>query len=178
MYPNIIQVQVGYIVPINLVIFVFTCFYMMVLALDAVHHKNNLLLFAICASNVCIVVLSGMQPHSMRDAVRDLPTARDAHLEHLVNVNFDFLGRVDPALIACPVVFAICTVLIWPSAYRLHKDYAWAIYRTIHGDTSIKIRFIAYEVGYDSFLVFSLLSLHLEDTWPSGHAAADKGKRN
>lgn len=114
----------------------------------------------------------------MRDAVRDLPTARDAHLEHLVNVNFDFLGRVDPALIACPVVFAICTVLIWPSAYRLHKDYAWAIYRTIHGDTSIKIRFIAYEVGYDSFLVFSLLSLHLEDTWPSGHAAADKGKRN
>ncbi|KAF7718677.1 Uncharacterized protein PECH_001455 [Penicillium ucsense] len=144
--PNITQVTVGYIVPINLVIFVFTCLYLVVLAFDAVHHKNNLLLFAICASNVCITVFSGLQPRSMKEAIATLPEARDANRQPLVNVQFDFIGRVYPALVACPVVFGICTALIWPFAYRLHKDYAWAIYRTIHGNTSIKIRYIAYEV--------------------------------
>jgi hypothetical protein len=146
-HPNIIQVTVSYVVPINLAIFVFTCVYELVLAIDAVHHKNNLLLFAICVSNVCILAFSAMQPNSMKDIARSLPTARDAEWQPLVYIDVDFWERVGPAQIACPIIFGICTLIIWPCAYQLHREYSWAIYRSIHGDMSVKIRFLTYEVG-------------------------------
>lgn len=145
--PNIIQVTISYVVPINLAIFVFTCVYELVLAIDAVHHKNNLLLFAICVSNVCILAFSAMQPNSMKEIARRLPHDRDAEWQPLVGLDFDFWKRVDPAQIACPFIFGICTLIIWPCAYQLHREYAWAIYRSIHGDLSIKTRFLAYEVS-------------------------------
>lgn len=145
--PNIIQVTVSYVVPINLAIFVFTCAYELVLAIDAVHNKNNLLLFAICVSNVCILAFSAMQPNSIKEIARRLPTARDHERQPLVDLDFDFWKRVGPAQIACPIIFGICTLIIWPCAYQLHKVYAWAIYRKIHGDMSIKTRFLAHEVS-------------------------------
>jgi hypothetical protein len=134
-------------VPINLAIFVFTCAYELVLAIDAVHNKNNLLLFAICVSNVCILAFSAMQPNSIKEIARRLPTARDHERQPLVDLDFDFWKRVGPAQIACPIIFGICTLIIWPCAYQLHKVYAWAIYRKIHGDMSIKTRFLGYEVS-------------------------------
>ncbi|KAJ5166355.1 uncharacterized protein N7482_005136 [Penicillium canariense] len=145
-HPNIIQVTVSYVVPINLAIFVFTCIYELILAIDAVHHKNNLLLFAICVSNVCILAFSGMQAPAMKDIARSLPAARDAEWQPLVDIDIDFWERVGPAHIACPIIFGICTLVIWPCAYQLHKEYAWAIYRSIHGDMRIKTRFLTYEI--------------------------------
>ncbi|KAJ5358414.1 uncharacterized protein N7496_010827 [Penicillium cataractarum] len=145
-HSNITQVTISYVVPINLAIFVFTCVYELILAIDAVHHKNNLLLFAVCVSNVCILAFSAMQPTAMIEISRRLPNERDAERQPLVDIDVDFWKRVGPAQIACPIVFGICSFIIWPCAYRLHKEYAWAIYRSIHGDLSIKTRFLAYEI--------------------------------
>lgn len=153
-HPNIIQVPDSYVVPINLAIFIFTSAYELILAVDAIHHNNNLLLFAICISNVCILAFSAMQPSSMKDIARDLSASRDANFQPLVDLDVDFCKRVGPAQIACPIIFGICTLIIWPCTYQLHKDYAWAIYRSIHGDMSIKARFLTYEVGLSTYLVF------------------------
>ena len=133
--------------PTNLAIIVLTCFYELILAIDAVHHKNNLLLVAISVSNVCILVFAAMQPDAIKFIASDLPLSIDSEGQHLVDVNIDFWKRVGPAQIACPIIFGICTLVIWPCAYRLHKEYAWAIYRRIHGDMSIKTCLLAYEVS-------------------------------
>lgn len=162
-HPNITQVTVSYVVPINLAIFVFTCVYELILAIDAVHHKNNLLLFAVCVSNACILAFSAMQPNSIKDVARRLPAARDAESQPLVDLDFDFWKRVGPAQIACPIIFGICTLIIWPCAYQLHKEYAWAIYRSIHGDMSIKTRFLTYEVGLLRHILAYTLTNNCED---------------
>lgn len=139
--------------PINLAIFVFTCLYELILAIDAVHNKNNLLLFAICVSNVFILAFAAMQPDAIKDIARNTPASRDHEGQPLVDIDMDFWKRVGPAEIACPIIFGICTLIIWPCAYQLHKEYAWAIYRKIHGDMSIKSRFLAYEVGFRTHFV-------------------------
>ncbi|KAJ5669255.1 hypothetical protein N7462_010325 [Penicillium macrosclerotiorum] len=154
--PNIIQVTVSYSVPINLAIFIFTCVYELVLAVDAVHHKNNLLIFAICIANVCILVFSGLQIQAMKEVVSDLPCERDDEYHPLVKLDVDFWHRIRPAQWTCPIVFGLCTLVIWPCAYQLHKEYAWAIYRSIRGDIGMKYRYLAYEV----YLVLIKLDLY------------------
>ena len=59
--PTIIQVPVSYMVPINLGVFIFASVYEFILALDAIHNKNNVLLFSICVCDACSFAYSIMQ---------------------------------------------------------------------------------------------------------------------
>lgn len=125
----------------------FTCVYELVLSIDAIHHKNNLLLFAICISNTCVLVFSGMHTKQIEDTSLKLFSEDYGNMEPLVNTKINFWQMVRGFQIACPIIIGLCCLITWPCAFQLHKDYAWAIYRKICGDAKTRSRYLAYEVG-------------------------------
>lgn len=148
--PRATQLQVSYIVPITLALLIFACVYAAILSLDGIHCKNNILLFALCGCNVLILILSAMQYGQLKAAVHDLPLERTADSKPLVKLGKDIWVYIQPAQLAAIIFIGLCTPVTWVAAYYLHKEYAWALYRQVHGDSSFKIRHLAYEVSFSS----------------------------
>ncbi|PLB51521.1 hypothetical protein P170DRAFT_443720 [Aspergillus steynii IBT 23096] len=145
-HPNIIQVTISYITPLNLGILMFACVYLTALGLDAIYHKNDVLLLAICASNTCGLVYSAMQYRNIRQTIHRLPLSFDGLNQPFVDLDRDIWPAVKPAQLAAPIIIGLCTLLLWPLAYQLHCQFAWELYRSIHGNTNMKQRFRAYEI--------------------------------
>ncbi|KAJ5134219.1 uncharacterized protein N7443_004152 [Penicillium atrosanguineum] len=144
--PHATQVQISYIVPVSLALLIFACIYAAILSLDGIHCKNNILLFALCGCNVLILIFSAMQYGQLRDAVNNLPLQRDSHLNPLVKLDMNIWSYIQPAQLAAIIFIGLCSPITWVAAYYLHKEYAWALYRQLHGDSSFKIRYLAYEI--------------------------------
>jgi hypothetical protein len=143
--PNITRVPVSYVVPVGMGILVFACVYEAILALDAIHNKNNILLFAICISNVCSNIFAAMRCVSMQQYTTSLFEDAES-VPALVNSSWDVWPRIQPAEILVPVVTSLGTGVLWPCAYYLHREYSWAIYKCVHGSSEIRMRYLAYEV--------------------------------
>ena len=163
--PIIVQVPVSFIVPINLVIFMFTCLYEVILSIDALYHRNNLLLFAICISNVCVLVFSGMHTRQIKETSLQLLYDDYGATAPLVNTKVNFWKQVQWTQIACPIVFGVCSLIIWPCAYQLHREYAWAIYREVRGDAKIKSRYLSYEVRRSVSVMTQSLLTNSRSIW-------------
>ncbi|GAB1202616.1 hypothetical protein APSETT445_001235 [Aspergillus pseudonomiae] len=145
--PNIIQIAPSYVIPVGMGIVIFACIYEVGLSLDAIHHKNNISLLAICLTNVCIVVYAVLQYIKMRDVTYSLQGTADGMGNHLVDWSRDIWPSMQPAEVTIQAVLAVSSLVIIPAAYRLHTDYAWAIYKSIHGSPELRLRYLAYEVS-------------------------------
>ncbi|KAB8227311.1 uncharacterized protein BDW43DRAFT_255286 [Aspergillus alliaceus] len=143
---NVTQITISYVVPMGMGIVVFASIYEAILSLDAIHHKNNVSLLAICISNICIVVYSVLQFLKMRGATRSLRYEKDGMGHPLVDSSRDIWKYMRPAELAVPIILGMASLIIIPAAYRLHKDYAWAIYKCIHGSAELRVRYMAYEI--------------------------------
>lgn len=141
----------AYTVPVDLAIVIFACFYVGILAFDAIYFKNNIQLLAICISNCLILTFAAMQYRELLETSISLPMQRDMFNETLVHLDYDWWAYVKPAELAVNLILGICILPTWFFAYQVHKEYKWAIYRRIHGDTVIKIRYLAYEVSLPFF---------------------------
>ncbi|QMW26926.1 hypothetical protein G4B84_002215 [Aspergillus flavus NRRL3357] len=144
--PNIIQITPSYVVPVGMGIVVFACIYEVILSINAIHHNNNISLLAVCLTNVCIVVYAVMQYIKMREVTDSLQGTADGMGNPLVDWSRDIWPSMRPAEFAIPAVLTISSLVIIPAAYRLHKDYAWAIYKRIHGSPELRLRYLAYEI--------------------------------
>ncbi|KAF5860110.1 hypothetical protein ETB97_002017 [Aspergillus alliaceus] len=93
---------------------------------------------------------------------------------HTLQFNYDIVGRplanptrdiwisMQPAEILIPLVLGLASLTIIPIAYRLHKDYAWAIYKSIYGSADLRLRFVFF------FLVrlaiqYNLIDVHFQE---------------
>lgn len=171
--PTITQVPVSYLIPVALGILAFACVYQFILALDAIHNKNNILLFAICIANLCIVAYAGLQCTTMQETTARL--YRDRFFSPaLVDTTRNVWPRIRPAEILVPIILAISSVVLWPCAYFMHRDYAWAIYKCVHGNSETRMRYMAYEVylvliKLDFFFLvgfivqYNLIDVHFEE---------------
>ncbi|KAK1145024.1 hypothetical protein N8T08_004739 [Aspergillus melleus] len=144
--PNIIQITISYITPLNLGILLFACLYLSILGIDAVYHKNEILLLAICASNTCGLAYSIMQYKHIRAAIHHLPLSYDGQFRPFVDLDRDIWPQVKPAQLAAPAIIGLCTLILWPLAYQLHRQFVWELYRSINGDAKTKVRHRAYEI--------------------------------
>ncbi|KAF7591071.1 hypothetical protein BBP40_002033, partial [Aspergillus hancockii] len=171
---NVTQVTISYIVPIGMGIVVFACVYEAMLSLDAIHHKNNISLVAICVTNTCIVVYSALQYTKMRGATHSLQYAHDIYNHPLADPSTDIWKWMRPAELAVPIILGLGSLTIIPAAYRLHKEYAWAIYKCIHGSADMRWRYLAYEIylvliRFDVFFLigfivqYNLVDVHYEE---------------
>ncbi|KAB8234472.1 uncharacterized protein BDW43DRAFT_299543 [Aspergillus alliaceus] len=159
---NIIQVTTSYIVPIGMGIVTFACMYETLLFLDAAHHKNNILLAAICVSNVCVFVYSVLQCMKMRETTHTLQFNYDIVGRPLADPTRDIWISMQPAEILIPLVLGLASLTIIPIAYRLHKDYAWAIYKSIYGSADLRLRFdFFFLVGLA--IQYNLIDVHFQE---------------
>ena len=132
-------------IPINLGILIFACLFEFILALDAIHNKNNILLFAICICNACSFVYSVMQFLLMRDTTARLFEERFGY-PTLVDTTRNVWPQIQPAEILLSTFTGVCTLVLCPFAYLMHREYSWAIYKSVHGSLETRMRYLAYEV--------------------------------
>ncbi|OJJ69772.1 hypothetical protein ASPBRDRAFT_76469 [Aspergillus brasiliensis CBS 101740] len=153
--PTINQVPVSYLIPINLGILIFACVFELILSLDAIHHKNNILLLAVCICNACSFAYSVMQLFLMEETTARLFESRFEY-PTLVDTTRNVWPQVQPAEMLVCIVTGMCTLILCPIAYLMHRDYAWAIYKSVHGSLDTRMRYLAYEI----FLVLIKLNLY------------------
>ncbi|KAJ6128285.1 hypothetical protein N7471_009502 [Penicillium samsonianum] len=143
--PTIVQVPVSYMIPINLGILIFAAVYEFILALDAIHHKNNVLLFSICICNVCSFVYSVMQYTSMKETTTRLYDQRHG-FPTLVDPTHNVWPQIKPAEILVSIITGLCTLLLSSFVYFLHREYSWVIYKSVHGSSKTRMRYLFYEI--------------------------------
>ncbi|CAG8359108.1 unnamed protein product [Penicillium salamii] len=146
MRPIAIQITPSYIVPIDAALIWFACIYEFSLSIGAMRHKNNLLLFAVCVSNVFAVAFAAMQYPSMKGFCKTMPEQRAMYNEPLVDITRNIWPQIRGPQLAIPIFIGIFTLAIWWFAFQLHKQYAWSIYRSVQGDSRTRARHLAYEV--------------------------------
>ncbi|PSN68082.1 hypothetical protein BS50DRAFT_600036 [Corynespora cassiicola Philippines] len=143
--PVAYQVQRSYVVPVNFGLFVFGLFYEVALTFDALRLKNNVQVFAISICNALLVVFSIMRYGQTLEVNDGLSTSIAAGNIPLVDHSVEFWGRVQAAMITGTIVLGISTIILWLCAFRLNREFAWAIYRHISGSRQTRRRFLAYE---------------------------------
>ncbi|KAJ5351252.1 hypothetical protein N7541_002051 [Penicillium brevicompactum] len=143
--PTIFQVPVSYLIPINLAILIFACVYESVLTLDAIHNKNNILLFAICISNACSFAYAVMQYQLMETTTTRLFHDRFGY-PTLIDTTRNVWSLVQPAEVIVSIVTGICTLAMIPCVYLLHREYSWAIYKCVNGSRKTRMRYLFYEI--------------------------------
>lgn len=143
--PTITQVPVAYMVPINLGVFIFASVYEFILALDAIHNKNNVLLFSICVCDACSFAYSIMQYIYMRGAITQLFDQRYG-FPTLVDTTRNLWPQIQPAEIVVSIITGFCTLILCFVVYYLHREYSWVIYKSVHGSLKTRIRYLFYEV--------------------------------
>ncbi|CAI7624066.1 unnamed protein product [Penicillium bialowiezense] len=143
--PTITQVPVSYLIPINLAILIFACVYEFALSLDAIHNKNNILLFAICISNACSFAYAVMQYQLMESNTIRLYESRFGY-PTLVDTTRSIWPLIQPAEIIVCIVTGICTLVMVPCVYFLHREYSWAIYKCVNGSRKTRMRYLFYEI--------------------------------
>lgn len=132
-------------IPINLGILIFACVYEFILALDAIHHKNNVLLFSVCICNICSFVYSVMQYKLMETTTAGLYRQRHK-FPILVDVTRNVWPRIQPAEILVVIVVGVCTLFLCLFVFFLHREYSWVIYKSVHGSSNTRMRYLFYEV--------------------------------
>ncbi|CDM35657.1 hypothetical protein DTO013E5_6463 [Penicillium roqueforti] len=143
--PTITQVPVAYMVPINLGVFIFASVYEFILALDAIHNKNNVLLFSICVCDACSFAYSIMQYIYMRGAITQLFDQRYG-FPTLVDTTRNLWPQIQPAEIVVSIITGFCTLILCFVVYYLHREYSWVIYKSVHGSLKTRIRYLFYEI--------------------------------
>lgn len=147
-------------IPINLAILVFACVYEFILTLDAIHNKNNILLFAICISNTCSFAYSVMQYQLMETTTTRLFEDRYLY-PTLVDTTRNVWPLIQPAEIVVCIITGLGTLIMWPCVYFLHREYSWAIYKCVHGSRKTRMRYLFYEVSSFSLTFGGLFSILL-----------------
>ncbi|CAP79876.1 hypothetical protein E8E15_002206 [Penicillium rubens] len=146
MRPQAIQVTPSYIVLIDAAIIWFASIYEFLLSVDAMRNKNNILLFAICVSNVFAMAFAAMQYPAMKGFCESMPEQRAMPDIPLVDISRNIWPQIRGPQLTVPIFIGLCTLGIWGLAFQLHKQYAWSIYRSVQGDSRMRARYLAYEV--------------------------------
>lgn len=154
--PVIYQVPLSYTAPISIAVFVGGCIYQSFLTIDAFRIKNNIQLFAQCICNICLSISSAMQYGQIKKAVHRVTKGYDMFHTPFAKLDIPFWSQTNPLLIAGIVVVFGCTVAMCYLAYKLHREFAWALYKDISADINIRSRYLTYQV----YLVLIKLSLY------------------
>ncbi|KAJ5110099.1 hypothetical protein N7532_002744 [Penicillium argentinense] len=106
-----------------------------------------------------------MQYRELHAVSIDLPMQRAMNNETLVNINRDFWKYVQPAELAINLILAVCIMPTWFFAYQVHKEYKWAIYRRIHGDSGIKTFLVLTKINFFFSVGFIIQYNYIDVHW-------------
>lgn len=89
----------------------------------------------------------------MEEIVNEMPSQRDGLNHPLVDQDRNIWTLIQGFQLACPIMIGLCTLATWASSFQLQKQYAWAIYRSVRGDSETKSRYLNYEVRVRYLLI-------------------------
>ncbi|KAF9631916.1 hypothetical protein BFW01_g2778 [Lasiodiplodia theobromae] len=145
-HPWAYQVPISYTYPISIAVFVGGCVYQAILTLDAFRIKNNIQLFAQCVCNICLAISSTMQYSQLMHAAERVGNGHASFPDEPFTEDRPFWTQTKPLLIICIIVSITCTIAMVFLAYKLHQEFAWALYKDISADLNIRSRYFAYQV--------------------------------
>ncbi|KAK7720423.1 hypothetical protein SLS57_005512 [Botryosphaeria dothidea] len=145
-----------YTIPLNVGLFVFGCWWQLLLTTDAVSAKNNIQLFALCIDNACLFAVNVMRYYQTSETASELLLAADGTNGSLVKAGFSYWPVVEPALITSTAWVGVSTLSMCALAYKLHRDFAWEIYKHVSANVDLRKRYLAYQV----FLVLMKLGVY------------------
>jgi hypothetical protein len=132
-------------IPTYLAIFTFGFIYEIILAWNALANVNTIQIIGLCLYNLGLMIYSTLQKDQLNDNVAALAAAWNP-------VN-DPRPIIKPILVAVPCIIAGANVLMAITAWKLHNEFAWSIYKNIGADLRQQKRFLAYQV-YIALLKF------------------------
>ncbi|EKG13423.1 hypothetical protein MPH_09449 [Macrophomina phaseolina MS6] len=150
--PSAYDMTRAYTIPLNVGLFVFGCWWLLLLTTDAVSAKNNIQLFALCVCNACLFGVNVMRYDQTSETAEELLTAANG----LVKPDFSYWDVVEPAIITSIVWVGVSTLSMCGLAFKLHRDFAWEIYKHVSANVDLRRRYLAYQV----FLVLMKLGVY------------------
>lgn len=120
--------------------------YQAILSLDALRTRNNVQMYNVCVCNILLVVFSVMSYGQTDQVIAGLSEARAMGNEPLIKPWVNLWASVHPVLLTSSVIVAISTLGLFYYGYKLHIEFAWAIYRHVSGSQEAKRRFLTYKV--------------------------------
>lgn len=145
--PVVYQVPTSYIIPVNFGLFGLASIYQALLAFSALQTENNLQLLGICVLNIALFCLAVFRYGQTKMTAMSLPPNHGMYNRPFVDRSVNFWPSVQPCLVASTVIIGLCSVFVFGLAYKLHLQFAWSIYRHIHGSAKIRRQFLTYQVG-------------------------------
>ncbi|EOD47436.1 hypothetical protein UCRNP2_5823 [Neofusicoccum parvum UCRNP2] len=117
--PQAYEITRAYTIPLNVGLFVFGCWWQLLLSTEAVSAKNNLQLFALCICNGCLFAVNAMRYEQTSDTATEMLTGADAGVgaEPLVDSSYSYWPVVKPALITSTAWVGVFLVLMKLGVY-------------------------------------------------------------
>ncbi|OJD34179.1 uncharacterized protein BKCO1_2500084 [Diplodia corticola] len=154
--PSAYETVRSYTIPLNVGLFVFGCWWQLLLTTDALRLRNNIQLFALCLANACLFGVNIMRYYQTEETNDLLKTATDDDGDSLVKTAVSYWPVVKPALKTSIGWVGVSTLGMSGLAYKLHNDFAWEIYKHVSADVALRKRYLAYQV----FLVLMKLGVY------------------
>ncbi|UPK95536.1 hypothetical protein LCI18_006471 [Fusarium solani-melongenae] len=154
--PAVYQVPLSYVIPMVFVIPTFGCLFQATVALDTCRIKNKIQIWAQCVINICLSVTAGMQYVQAKEATERILKGHDMFKNPFADNDEPFWKYTQPALIACIVLFSVCSILMVTLACWLHVEFSWTLYEHVSPDVKMKARHLRYQ-AYLVCLKISLL---------------------
>lgn len=144
--PLVYQVPRSFFVPVNCAIAAFSLAYQAFLSFDALPAKNNVQMYNIVICNVLLLVFNVIRHKETAIVLTELRESRSTGAKPLVDLSVDLWKVVSPVLITSSVIVGACCAGLFGFAYKLHGEFAWAIYRHVSGSRQTRRRFLTYKV--------------------------------
>ena len=112
--------------------------YQLVLVYDALQQKNTIQVIGLVLYNLGLLIYAAIQWDQVDDAVKSL-TKQGLITDH-------FWDKINPMLVALPIIMAAFTIVLAFIAWKLYDEFAWTIYKHISADLRLKRRYLTYQV--------------------------------
>lgn len=142
----VFQVPRSYSVPVNCGLSLFGFSYLAVLSADALRQRNNVQIYSICVCNILLFIFTVMRYEQTAGIIEGLATARALGDTPLVDLSMDLWAIVGPILLSSSAISGVCTLALLFFGFKLHYEFAWAIYRHVNGSTQTRRRLLVYKV--------------------------------
>lgn len=152
--PLVWQTPTSYAIPVECGLSLFGLTYQTILTFDAIRAKNNVQVYNICICNLLLLVFTimriGQTEHvydQMRGSRAQVLQSTVVDLQPTVDLSMNIWKVIYPVLITASVLVGVCLCGLLAFGYKLHKEFAWAIYRHVSGSRQTRRRFLTYKVN-------------------------------
>lgn len=74
----------------------------------------------------------------------------------LVDTTRNVWPQIRPAEILVSVITGLCSLILCLFVCFLHREYSWVIYKSVHGSSKTRMRYLFYEVILTTYCFIAL----------------------